>query len=336
MDEPMERIQQLWPAEPTKDHLHICVRLPSAIGKRKPEAEDETERGKPPKSELHESDISDFSRIPSHKVQAAWDLYTNMWGQPLKDVVQTIHGQQNVLEYVPSEKLRKLGLKFLGFIEPNHRSQYWSREDLFLILCPTSPVKQQESHSVSNGCILFDDGGPQEFSRFQKQTVALADSTATGMEPSCVAFQDAAKAYVRVIQTTSPALDHSKGWYKEVSANQYVMDYSSSEMDVLGFICLFKRLLSYQVCPNRKILDLNCDVLQRIYNTWGPSTYNCVHLTRHPGQEGGYAGDVESAVRNFVKKFQHSPLYINPLAESPKSFPSDQRKWARVTKGEAA
>ncbi|KAH9000596.1 hypothetical protein EDB86DRAFT_3135210 [Lactarius hatsudake] len=173
---------------------------------------------------------------------------------------------------------------------------------LYYVLLRRLSSKSPTAFQLPDGCILFDEGGPQEFSRFPKHTVALADSTTTGMEPPCVAFQDAAKAYVRVIQTTSPALDNSKGWYKEVSANQYVMDYSSSEeMDVFG-----------------KILDLNCDVLQRIYNTWGPSTHNCVYLTRHPGQEGVYAGDVESAVRDFVKKFQHSPTYINPFAESHK------------------
>ncbi|KAH9039984.1 hypothetical protein EDB84DRAFT_1476714 [Lactarius hengduanensis] len=217
---------------------HSNFLLPSAIGKRK--AEDETERGKPPKlvrTELLGPDTSGFSRIPSRKVQAAWDLYTNMWGQPLKDVVQTVHGQQNVLEYVPSEKFRKLGLKFLGFIE---RVLLFRQEYIIAFnLLGLGPPTRRENSVVVTG-------------------------------HSGIAFQDAAKAYVRVIQTTSPALDHSKGWY-EVSANQYVMNYSSFEkMDVLG-----------------KILDLNCDVLQRIYNTWGPSTHNCVHLTRHPGQEGG-------------------------------------------------
>ncbi|KAH9077736.1 hypothetical protein EDB83DRAFT_1509422 [Lactarius deliciosus] len=254
-----------------------------------------------------------------------------MWGQPLKDMVQTVHGLQNTLEFVPPEKLRKLGLKYLGFIERVllFRQEYITafnflglgpstrRENsvvvtghpgigktsfLYYVLLRRLSSKSPTAFQLPDGCILFDEDGPQEFSRFPKHTVALADSTATGMEPPCVAFQDAAKVYVRVIQTTSPALDNSKGWYKEVSANQYVMDYSSSEeMDVLG-----------------KILNLNCDVLQRIYNTWGPSTHNCVHLTRHLDQEGGYAGDVESAVRDFVKKFQHSPTYINPFAESHK------------------
>ncbi|KAH8978936.1 hypothetical protein EDB86DRAFT_2836305 [Lactarius hatsudake] len=287
MDEPMDRIQQLWPDEPTKDHLHICVRLPSAIGKRR--AEDETERGKPSKlvrTELHESDTSGFSRIPSHKVQSAWELYTNMWGQPLKDVVLTVHGQQNVLEYVPSEKLQ-------GWLTIVPYTGLGKTSFLYYVLLRRLSSKSPTAFQLPDGCILFDEGGPQEFSRFPKHTVAFADSTTTGMEPPCVAFQDAAKAYVRVIQTTSPALDNSKGWYKEVSANQYVMDYSSSEeMDVFG-----------------KILDLNCDVLQRIYNTWGPFDAQLC---------GVYAGDVESAVRDFVKKFQHSPTYINPFAESHK------------------
>ncbi|KAH9053660.1 hypothetical protein EDB87DRAFT_1650616 [Lactarius vividus] len=59
-------------------------------------------------------------------------------------------------------------------------------------------------------------------------------------------------------------------------------------------------------------------MLQRIYNTWGSSTRNCVHLTRDPDQEGSYADKVEIAVRDFVRKFQHSPAHINPFAESHK------------------
>ncbi|KAH9013244.1 hypothetical protein EDB84DRAFT_1568754 [Lactarius hengduanensis] len=117
----------------------------------------------------------------------------------------------------------------------------------------------------------------------------------------CAAFQDAAKArVVRVIQTTSPAPKNWSRWHEEVSANQYVMDYfSSEELDILG-----------------NILGLNCDVLRRIYNTWGPSTRNCVHLTQYPDQEGPYADEVEIAVGKFVTKFQHSPTYIDPFAES--------------------
>ncbi|KAH8977452.1 hypothetical protein EDB92DRAFT_1999640, partial [Lactarius akahatsu] len=82
---------------------------------------------------------------------------------------------------------------------------------------------------LTDSCILFDKGGPQEFSRSPKHTVALAGSTAASREP-CTAFQDAAKArVVRVIQTTSPAPKNWSRWHKEVSVNQYVMDYFSSE-----------------------------------------------------------------------------------------------------------
>ncbi|KAH9025511.1 hypothetical protein EDB85DRAFT_1982418 [Lactarius pseudohatsudake] len=112
MDGPMELIQQLWPVEPTKGHLHICVRLPSALGKRK--VEDETERGKSFKlarTELHKPDSS----IEPNKLQAARDLYDIVWGHPLKEVVLTVRSQQDVWEYVPLENVEKLGLNFLGF-----------------------------------------------------------------------------------------------------------------------------------------------------------------------------------------------------------------------------
>ncbi|KAH9025509.1 hypothetical protein EDB85DRAFT_215962 [Lactarius pseudohatsudake] len=171
----------------------------------------------------------------------------------------------------------------------------------YYVLLRRLSSKSPTALQLTDGCILFDEGGPQEFSRSPKHTVALADSTAASREP-CAAFQDAAKArVVRVIQTTSAPKNWSR-WHEEVSANQYVMDYfSSEELDILG-----------------NILGLNCDVLRRIYNTWGPSTRNCVHLTQYPGQEGPYADEVEIAVRTFVRKFQHSPTYIDPFAESHK------------------
>ncbi|KAH9048206.1 hypothetical protein EDB87DRAFT_1827524 [Lactarius vividus] len=153
---------------------------------------------------------------------------------------------------------------------------------LYYVLLRRLSSKSPTALQLPDGCILFDEGGPQEFSRSPKHTVALADSVTASRELR-VAFQDAAKAHVaRVIQTMSPAPKNWSRWHKDVSANQK---------------------WSFSVCPNKNVLGLYCDMLQRIYNTWGPSTRNCVHLTRDPDQEGSYADKVEIAVRDFVRKF---------------------------------
>ncbi|KAH9034727.1 hypothetical protein EDB85DRAFT_979997 [Lactarius pseudohatsudake] len=336
MDRPMARIQELWPDEPTEYRLHICVRFPSEISIRKRKAEDKSEHGKSPKLVRTESllklvpSATGLSGSMSNELQAAWHLYRVMWGQPLP-VAETVHGQQDKLTYVPSERLRELGLKWLGFdedvllIRPEYITTFDSldlgpsmqRRDsvvvighpgigktsfLYYVLLRRLSSKSPTAFQLLGGSILFDTSGPREFSgTIPEQTLALADSsTADNMEP-CKAFQAAAKAQVvRIIQTTSPAKKNWKRWHKNLKATRYVMDYfSSEEIDTLG-----------------NILDLNCDELQRIYNTWGPSTRTCVNLTRYPSQEADYAIDVENAVEDFVRKFQHS--YVDPFEESHK------------------
>ncbi|KAH8994090.1 hypothetical protein EDB83DRAFT_1024020 [Lactarius deliciosus] len=337
MDRPMARIQELWPHEPTEYHLHICVRLPSEISIRKRKAEDKLEYSKSPNLvRIVESllklvpSASGLSGNMSNELQAAWGLYRVMWGQPLP-VVETVHGQQDMLTYVPSERLRELGLKWLGFdedvllIRPEYITAFGSldlgpsmqRKDsvvvighpgigktsfLYYVLLRRLSSKSPTAFQLLGGSILFDASGPREFSgTIPEQTLALTDSsTADNMEP-CNAFQTAAKAQVvRIIQTTSPAKKNWKRWHKNLKAARYVMDYfSSEEIDTLG-----------------KILDLNCDKLQRIYNTWGPSTRTCVNLTRYPSQEADYVIDVEDAVEDFVRTFQHS--YIDPFEQSHK------------------
>ncbi|KAH9160707.1 hypothetical protein EDB89DRAFT_2235568 [Lactarius sanguifluus] len=338
MDRPMARIQELWPDGPTEYRLHICVRLPSEISIRKRKAEDEPEHVKSLKLVRTESllklvpSASGLSGCMSNELQAAWDLYRVMWGQPLP-VAETVHGQQDKLTYVPSERLRELGLKWLGFdedvllIRPEYITAFGSldlglsmqRRDsvaiighpgigktsfLYYVLLHRLSSKSPTAFQLLGGSILFDAGGPRGFSgTIPEQTLALADSSTTdNMEP-CNAFQTAAKAQaVRIVQTTSPAQNNWKRWHKNLKATRYVMDYfSSEEIDTLG-----------------NILNLNCDELQRIYNTWGPSTRTCVNLTRYPSQEAGYVIDVENAVEDFVRKFQHSPRYINPFEESHK------------------
>ena len=108
-------------------------------------------------------------------------------------------------------------------------------------MCPASPVKRQESHRIltisSDRVILFDEGGPREFSGIPDGTLALADSTPNN-KVLCQAFLIAAKAQVaRIIQATSPAPENWKAWVKDLKANMYVMDYfSSEEINTLRFV----------------------------------------------------------------------------------------------------
>jgi hypothetical protein len=53
---------------------------------------------------------------------------------------------------------------------------------------------------------------------------------------------------------------------------------------------------------------------------WGPSTRNCVFLSRNPMQEAHYGDTVEAAVQKLVTnlKFQCSPQFYDPHLESHK------------------
>jgi len=169
---------------------------------------------------------------------------------------------------------------------------------LYYVLLRRLSGKSPTAFQLSDRVIFFDEDGPLEFSGIPDGTLALADSTPNNKVP-CQAFLSAAKAQVaRVIQATSSAPENWKAWDKDLKANMYIMDYfSSEEINTLGFVLVLQVspfLLS--VFPNRKLLGLKRDVLQRLYNTWGPSARTCVQLAQFPNQEGRYGDEVKTAV----------------------------------------
>ncbi|KAH9077896.1 hypothetical protein EDB83DRAFT_2311552 [Lactarius deliciosus] len=71
-------------------------------------------------------------------------------------------------------------------------------------------------------------------------------------------------------------------------------------------------------------LGFDEQVLQRLYNAWDPSARNCMQISDNHLKEGGYADQVETAVRDFVRKFQHTPIYIDTIRESHKGSPTKE------------
>ncbi|KAH9159899.1 hypothetical protein EDB89DRAFT_1027347 [Lactarius sanguifluus] len=102
----------------------------------------------------------------------------------------------------------------------------------YVLLCRLS-TKSPTEFQLSGGIILFDEGGPRNFSEIPSGTLALADST----PPSPVLLSAAKAQVVRIIRATPPSPEIWK-WADYVNANTYVMDYfSSEEINTLGFVC---------------------------------------------------------------------------------------------------
>ncbi|KAH9022984.1 hypothetical protein EDB85DRAFT_342232 [Lactarius pseudohatsudake] len=297
--EPLQRIEQLWPDQPAKYYLHVCVRIPG----------------------------------PGRAVSAGlWresyqHLHDILWGKKFHVLNSAPFGDEGELEYLDAEEIDRLKLLDLEFCEKVllFRREYITAYEslslgsptnkepsvvvigqpgigksifLFYILLHRLSNRLPTALQLANTFVLFRASGAYLYSGDDRSvdiprgTLALTPAHVKVKIP-CDAFLFAERRrYARIVQVASAYQAGWKKWHEQFEADLFVMNYfSADEIKVLA-----------------TIRGLQVDDLLRIYNTWGPDTRNCVWFPQHPVAEHRHKLGVDVAVKSFIRKFPQGEL----------------------------
>ncbi|KAH8998986.1 hypothetical protein EDB86DRAFT_3147295 [Lactarius hatsudake] len=296
---PLQQIEQLWPDQPAKYHLHVCVRIPWP------------------------------GAVPARSWRESYQhLHDILWGKKFHVLSSAPFGDEGELEYLDAEEIERLKLLDLEFCEKVllfRREYVMAYESLSL----GSPTNKEPSvvvigqgigkftflfyvllHQLSNRLptalqlantfVLFLASGAYLYSGDDRSvdiprgTLALTYANVKVKIP-CDAFLFAAgRCSARIVQVTSAYQGGWKKWHEQFGADLYVMNhFSADEIKVLAFVELEPYVVSK--------LTTSC-----AFTTHGVLIHATVWFPQQPMAELRHKLSVDVAVKSFIRKFPSS------------------------------